>query len=277
MEIIDARVRLRTRILLKAWTTHLNPVLENYIDLYQMHPRLTEMSTKKLLEHASECGVKKMVVCGGNQEENEHIYEVAKKYDSIIPVGGVKLESGIKASIDQVKRLRDQGFNAVNISPLMEGINMNDRLFYPVFGYCEFIGMPVTIHASIHFDRRTYMWVGQPQYADEVAVDFPELKMILSHGGNGFGPPVLAVAQRHPNVFLEFSALNPKFMAPEFIQAANTYLSKKCIFGTDYPLIDFDQSVKCWKEALRESVWASFFHQNILDALHNPPVPLSPL
>ena len=117
------------------------------------------------------------------------------------------------------------------------------------------------------------MWHGHPQFLDEVAVDFPELKLIISHGGNGFGPPVLAVAQRHPNVYLEFSALRPKHMAPEFIQAANTYLKKKCIFGTDYPLIEFKEQIELWKYALREEVWESFFHQNILAALYNDPVP----
>ena len=117
-------------------------------------------------------------------------------------------------------------------------------------------------------------WHGHPRYIDEIAVDFPELKIIVSHGGNGFGPPVLAVAQRHPNVYLEFSALRPKYIAPEFIQAANTYLKKKCIFGTDYPLIEFKEQIDLWKYALREENWEFFFHKNITDALYNDPIPL---
>jgi predicted TIM-barrel fold metal-dependent hydrolase len=115
------------------------------------------------------------------------------------------------------------------------------------------------------------MWNGQPQSIDEVAVDFPELKLIVSHGGNGFGPPILAVAQRHPNVYLEFSALNPAYMAPEFLYATNTYLKNKCIFGSDYPLIDFNVAISYWKKVLRENVQALFFHQNILDALYKNP------
>ena len=116
------------------------------------------------------------------------------------------------------------------------------------------------------------MWNGQPQHIDEIAVDFPELKIIVSHGGNGFGPPILAVAQRHPNVYLEFSALNPAYMAPEFLYAANTYLRDKCIFGTDYPLVDFNVAIGHWKKVLREDVQELFFRQNVLDALYKTPV-----
>jgi hypothetical protein len=115
------------------------------------------------------------------------------------------------------------------------------------------------------------MWHGQPQFVDEIAADFPGLRIIMSHGGNGFGPLVLAVAQRHPNVFLEFSALNPDYMAPEFLRAANTYLKHRCLFGTDYPLVEFDRAVEMWKGALREEVWPLYFHDNVLAALNLSP------
>jgi predicted TIM-barrel fold metal-dependent hydrolase len=267
MRVIDARVRLRTQPLMKAWTTELNPVFEDYIDLYNMSSRLSVIPVEELLEYALESGIEKMVVCGGNPEDNNHILGVSRQFPQIIPVAGVGLADGVLHALEQIKRCQDEGFAAINLSPFAAKRDINDRLYYPLYAYSEFIGMPVIMHASIHFWRGAYMWHGQPQYVDEVAVDFPTLKIIMSHGGNGFGPIVLAVAQRHRNVFLEFSALTPSYMAPEFLRAANTYLKRRCLFGTDYPLMEFGKAVDLWKAALRDDVWELFFYQNVLDAL----------
>jgi predicted TIM-barrel fold metal-dependent hydrolase len=273
MKIIDARVRLRTEQLLKPWTTELKPFFKDYITWYKMQDRLTVRPVEEQIEYAAKAGVEKLVVCGGSREDNEHIIELAERYDAIIPVAGANVSQGILEALKEIKRCENQ-VAAINLSPFIAQLNANDKKLYPIYGLCELLGKPIIVHGSLHYWRGSYMWHGHPQYFDEVAVDFPELKLIISHGGNGFGPPVLAVAQRHPNVYLEFSALRPKYMAPEFIQAANTYLKKKCIFGTDYPLIEYKDQIELWKYALRENVWDLFFRQNILDALYREPVPL---
>jgi predicted TIM-barrel fold metal-dependent hydrolase len=272
MEIIDGRVRLRTKQLLKPWTTELQPFFKDYIEWYKMKDRLTPMSVDEQIKNAMGASIEKMVVCGGNKEDNNHIIELAEKYDEIIPVAAVNVKDGILLALKEIRRCSEKNVAAIHISPFISKINANDKRLYPIYGLCELLKKPIIVHGSMHFWRGAYMWHGHPQFLDEVAVDFPELKLIISHGGNGFGPPVLTVAQRHPNVYLEFSALRPKHMAPEFIQAANTYLKKKCIFGTDYPLIEFKEQIELWKYALREEVWEFFFHQNILDALYNDPV-----
>lgn len=273
MKIIDGRVRLRTKQLLKPWTTELKPFFKEYIDWYKMKDRLTPISVEEQIKIVKDAGIEKMVVCGINSEENDYIIELAEKHDEIIPVSEVSVTNGILQAINEIKHYCKKNIAAINISPFTEKVYANDKKLYPIYSICEQLKKPIIIHGSMHYWRGSYMWHGHPQFIDEVAVDFPELKIIISHGGNGFGPTVLAVAQRHPNVYLEFSALRPKHMAPEFIQAANTYLKKKCIFGTDYPLIEFKEQIDLWKYALREEVWDFFFHQNILDALYNDPVP----
>jgi predicted TIM-barrel fold metal-dependent hydrolase len=272
MKIIDGRVRLRTEQLLKPWTTELKPYFKDYIEWYKMKDRLTPIPVEVQIKNASESGIEKMVVCGGNKEDNEHILSLAEKHDEIIPVSGVSVNNGINKALNEIKRCHEKNTAAINISPFISKINANDKKLYPIYGLCELLKKPVIVHGSMHYWRESNMWHGHPMYLDEVAVDFPELKIIVSHGGNGFGPPVLAFAQRHPNVYLEFSALRPKYMAPEFIQAANTYLKNKCIFGTDYPLIEFSEQIELWKYALREKNWNKYFRQNILDALYKEPV-----
>jgi uncharacterized protein len=273
MKVIDSRVRLRTEPLMKAWTTELKPVFKDYVHLYKMKSRLSVMPVEDLISYAGQYDVEKMVVCGGNRNDTYHILEIASKHKEIIPVGGVNLEQGIRGALRNIRDYCNDGVAAINMSPFMSRVNANDRMLYPIYGLCELLKKPIIVHGSIHYWRGAYMWHGSPEYIDEVAVDFPELKLIVSHGGNGFGPPILAVAQRHPNVYLEFSALSPTYMAPEFLIAANSYLKNKCLFGTDYPLIEFEEAITKWKKVLKEEVHPLFFYQNTLDALYKECVP----
>ena len=111
------------------------------------------------------------------------------------------------------------------------------------------------------------MWLGDPKYMDEIAMNFPELKIVISHAGNGFGVLGLAVAQKHPNIYLEFSALWPKYLPESTLLAVNTYLKNKCIFGTDYPLVEFSEGVHAWKDILRPKVRDLFFKKNAMQCL----------
>jgi uncharacterized protein len=271
-KIIDSRVRLRTEQLLRPWTTELKDYFKDYINLYKMKSRLSVMPVQEFLSFAAESGIERMVVCGNDQSDNDHILELSKKYKEIIPVGCVRADNGIRYAIREAERCLKEGAAAINLASHIMKLDVNDRVLYPVYAYCEIVRKPVIVHGSIHFWKGSYMWHGQPQFIDEIAVDFPELKIIVSHGGNGFGVPILAVAQRHPNVYLEFSALTPSYMAPEFLYAANTYLKQKCLFGTDYPLVEFEPAITKWKKVLREDVQENFFYKNVLDALYQEPI-----
>ena len=85
MEIIDGRVRLRTKQLLKPWTTELQPFFKDYIQWYKMKDRLTPLSVDEQIRNAGEAGIGKMLVCGGSKEDNDYIIELAEKYDEILP------------------------------------------------------------------------------------------------------------------------------------------------------------------------------------------------
>lgn len=271
MKIIDSRVRLRTEQLLNIWTSSQKNGYSDYVHLYKMKSRLSPIPVEELIGIAGGNKIEQMMAYGITPEDNREIMALAKLHPEIIPVAGVSVEKGIRYALREIKNYFDEGCAAIFLSPFNLKYPLNDRLLYPLYGLCELMQKPIIVHGGVHYWREAYMWNGQPQNVDEVAVDFPELKLIVSHGGNGFGPPILAVAQRHPNVFLEFSALNPAYMAPEFLYAANTYLKNKCIFGSDYPLLDFNVAIGHWQKVLRENVQALFFRQNVLDALYKAP------
>ena len=78
---------------------------------------------------------------------------------------------------------------------------------------------------------------GQPMLIDDVAVDFPDMQIILAHPSWQWVDESLSMALHKDNVFIDLSGWSPKYFAPQIIQYANGQLRKKMLFGSDFPLI----------------------------------------
>ncbi len=76
-----------------------------------------------------------------------------------------------------------------------------------------------------------------PMYVDDVAVDFPDLKIILAHPSFPWQDEALAVAQHKPNVHIDLSGWSPKYFPDILVRYANTILKDKMLFGSDWPML----------------------------------------
>ena len=275
MDVVDFRVRLRTEHMLGPWDPDdPAPHFSQYIDLYKMRPRLTPLSMADYIAEMKAGGVTRGVVCGGSVEDNDHlmaVHDALGAGDPFYYVAGVHPKYGVRRNLEEVERCRQAGFLGVNISPWIWGIPANAAVLYPIYAWCEARGLIAIVHGSLHYNRFQSMWLGDPEYIDQIAIDFPSLKLVVSHAGNGFGVLGLAVAQKHPNIFLEFSALWPKYLPEATLTAVNSYLKHRCLFGTDYPLVEFGAAVKAWSEAVKPDVRELFFGGNAERALFGEP------
>jgi len=275
MDVVDFRVRLRTEHMLKPWDPDdPAPHFSQYIDLYKMRPRLTPMTVPDYVENMHRGGVAHGVVCGGSIEDNDHLLEVRDSLGDADPfyyIAGVHPKYGVRRNLEELERCRTAGFLGVNISPYIWGVPANASVLYPLYAYCEANNLVAIVHGSLHYNRFQSMWLGDPKYMDDIAIDFPDLKLVISHAGNGFGVLGLAVAQKHPNIYLEFSALWPKYLPEATLQAVNSYLKDRCLFGTDYPLVEFDAAIEAWTEAVKPQVRELFFADNAQRCLFGGP------
>lgn len=78
-------------------------------------------------------------------------------------------------------------------------------------------------------------------YVDGVAVDFPELKIVLAQPSFPWQDEAISVALHKQRVFIGLSGWSPKYFAPQLVQYANTLLRDRVLFGSDYPLITLDR------------------------------------
>ena len=76
-----------------------------------------------------------------------------------------------------------------------------------------------------------------PMYLDDVAVDFPDMLIILAHPSFLWQEEALAVANHKPNVYIDLSGWSPEYFPPILVQYANSLLRRKVLFGSDWPMI----------------------------------------
>ena len=82
---------------------------------------------------------------------------------------------------------------------------------------------------------------GNPMDMDDVAVDFPDMPIILAHPSFPWQDEAISVCLHKPQVYIDLSGWSPKYFSPTLIQYANTLLKNKVLFGSDYPLITPDR------------------------------------
>jgi predicted TIM-barrel fold metal-dependent hydrolase len=78
---------------------------------------------------------------------------------------------------------------------------------------------------------------GNPMPIDDVAVDFPGMKIILAHPSFPWQEEALSVATHKPQVYIDLSGWSPKYFPPILVQYANTLLKDRILFGSDYPVM----------------------------------------
>lgn len=109
--------------------------------------------------------------------------------------------------------VRDRGARGVNLQPYAYRLHCDDRRFYPMYAKCRELGIPVTVHCSINFTSDRSIDYGRPIHLDQVACDFPGLVLVANHGGWPWVTELVAVAWKHPTVYIEIGAISPRYIA----------------------------------------------------------------
>jgi uncharacterized protein len=164
--------------------------------------------------------------------------------DVIIPFASVDPARG-PAGVRTAKRLIEEyHVRGFKFHPSSQGFFPNDRAAYPLYEVIEAARLPALFHTG-----QTGAGAGQragggirlaysnPISLDDVAVDFPDMPIILAHPSFPWQEEALAVATHKPQVYIDLSGWSPKYFPPILVQYANTLLKDKVLFGTDFPML----------------------------------------
>ena len=267
MEIVDFRVRPRTTNFYRSIYPTLIPELKNYERIFDYDGRARKRripsTFEESIEEMRQGGVSKGVIFAGNGANNQEVFETCARFpDVYYGLADADPREGVgKTFADLERAYVEYNLKGLNLSPWWTGVSPLDSRCYPLYALSEKLGKMVQIHSSIHYNTRVPLDVCHPMNVDKLAVDFPNLRIVMSHAGMGFGTAAVTVASRHENVYLEFSGLHPKHVPQEMLYAVNTILKKKALFGTNYPCLGFE-AVTAWKQAIREENHHLFFCEN---------------
>jgi uncharacterized protein len=139
----------------------------------------------------------------------------------------------------ETDRVIELGVRALKVHPPHQLFRANAYLqelpgLAEVYRRAERAGIPVTIHTGTSVFPGARSRFGDPMDVDDVAIDFPKLKILLAHGGRPLWmDAAFFVVRRHPNVFLEVSGIPPLRLLEYFPRLEE--LVDKTVWGTDWP------------------------------------------
>jgi len=202
-----------------------------------------EIPLEFTIDAMDKAGVEKGLTCAwwgpqGALITNDEVAEFIKKYpDRLIGVASVDLYRPMEAIRELRRCIHDLGFRALRIIQWLWNLPATDRRYYPLFAECVNLGIPVCFQVG-HTGPLCPSEPGRPiPYIDVAAIEFPELTMVCGHIGYPWTAEMIAVATKHPNVFIDTSAYTAKRYPQELIAYMKTNGRKKVLFGTNYPMI----------------------------------------
>ena len=203
---------------------------------------------------------------------NEYVHAMWKRHpERIIQCWGtldpMKGEIAMHAAKKAVQEL---GFIGFHIHPIMQHFAVNDRRFYPLFELIDELGAAVMVDVGT-----TGMGAGMPggvgarlrhahpSAIDDLAADFPALKIIMAHPGWPWVDETTAVALHKGNVYWEMSGWAPKYLPEPLKKDIRGRLQDKVMFGSDYPSMPYERIMREWDElGYSDEIREKLFHRN---------------
>jgi predicted TIM-barrel fold metal-dependent hydrolase len=171
----------------------------------------------------------------------------AENSDVVMAFASVDPTRGAEA-VAEVKRLISTTIRGFKLHPPLQQFHANDKSVYPFYEAVAAAKLPVVFHTG-HSGIGTGMRggggvrlkYGNPMDIDDVAVDFPDMPIILAHPSFPWQDEAISVCLHKPQVYIDLSGWSPKYFPQNLIQYANTLLKRKVLFGSDYPLLTPDR------------------------------------
>jgi predicted TIM-barrel fold metal-dependent hydrolase len=181
-------------------------------------------------------------VIGFTEDANVFSANMAKAYpDRLIPFGGIDPRRHISVADEMDSLLGELGLRGIKLHPPHQLFHVNDYLhnealrgLATVYEKCIEYHAPVMVHTGTSVFPRARNKYGRPLDIDDVMIDFPDLKMIIAHGGRPLWmEEALFILRRFPNTFLDISSIPPKNLLNYFPWLER--VADRAMFGSDWP------------------------------------------
>jgi predicted TIM-barrel fold metal-dependent hydrolase len=245
-KIIDIHVHITPWEMLNS--SAMSAIKSTQSDYNKLHQLSTEPD--KLVEYMDKHNIDRIGlinylspdIMGYTEAVNDFSSHFASYYpERFIPFGGVDPRL-VSDMFDYMDHLLDKlKIKAIKIHPPHQLFNVNDYLFksefkslVKVYEKCIEYDVPIMVHTGTSVFKRARNRFADPMPIDDVAVDFPKLKIIIAHGGRPlYMETVFFLVRRHSNVYFDISSIPPKLLLQYFPWLER--VQDKALFGSDWP------------------------------------------
>jgi uncharacterized protein len=156
----------------------------------------------------------------------------------------------------EIRRCKELGLHGIGeFNPARQHFFPNDTRFYPLWEEAERLELPVLFHSGYVAagsgrpgGRGVKLKYTQPLHLDDVAADFPGLKIICAHPSWPWTAESLAIARHKANFYIDLSGWAPRYFPAELVQQVNTLLQDKVLFGSDAPSLPLQRWLREFDE-----------------------------
>jgi predicted TIM-barrel fold metal-dependent hydrolase len=194
---------------------------------------------------------------GRRRIPNEEIAEAAQKNsDIMIAFASIDPHKGKMGAREARRLIEEHGVKGFKFHPTVQGFHPYDKMAWPIYEVINEYALPAVFHTG-HSGIGSGMRCGgglrleysNPMHLDDVAIDFPDMQIVMAHPSFPWQDEALSVATHKPNVWIDLSGWSPKYFPKQLVQYANTLLKDRVLFASDYPLITPDRWLKDFEDA----------------------------
>ena len=201
--------------------------------------RLLRLLDKEGIDRAVLVNYPAPEMLGFTHSVNDYVTQYcAEAPDRLIPMGGVHPRHTDDAAAE-VRRAADLGVKALKLHPPHMAVMPNEYLdgldaLRALYEEAQRLRLPVMIHTGTSVFPGARSRNGEPMAVDDVAVDFPDLRIIIAHGGRPLWmDQAFFLVRRFPNVYMDVSSIPPKRIPHYFPRLAE--VAGKVLYGSDWP------------------------------------------
>ena len=162
------------------------------------------------------------------------------------PIGGVA----------EVRRLEDaakRGIRGLKMLPSYNYVPLNDRRIWPLYEAAEALGIPVILHSGwSSLPRGKMLEHDHPLYAEDIVLDFPNLKLVLAHVGFQWAEETIHFMAKFPNVYGDvayWAETTPMWRVGQiWVWAKKLGVFNRFLWGSDYPYVDFNNGLEFFRQ-----------------------------
>jgi predicted TIM-barrel fold metal-dependent hydrolase len=187
---------------------------------------------------------------------NDFIAQAVQEYPDVFMGFGIVDPWQGEVARREIRRCKELGLHGIGeFNPARQHFFPNDSRFYPLWEEAERLRLPVLFHSGYAAagsgrpgGRGVKLKYTQPMHLDDVAADFPDLKIICAHPSWPWTAESLAIARHKANFYIDLSGWAPKYFPAELVQQVNTLLQDKALFGSDAPSLPLDRWLREFEE-----------------------------